>query len=284
MRKRTPYTTILCTVLSVLALLTVQHLSAQHYIGVRGGYGGAMGRLHLTYGKADGTMMWNKYTGSLVWKYYSEQQVVGGVSAELEYQMRGYRIYNFGDIVSDTTRYTAKMRTVRSVTLPLIWQPHLYFAKQRLRLFVNAGFTLSYNLGINETYTVTRYGFDAVGNRMIESTTSEYKMDTARDNRWNYGICFGGGLGVLFGRWEVAAEARYYYGMSDILRTVTKYQFNQERSIRSELDNLYFTVGVFFRLGKGGIKEPPLGRRKAPPARDNDFRTIKLDGMRYRGR
>lgn len=267
--------------------------TAQHYIGAKGGYGAAYGRVYSIWGTAESSMLWNKPTFGVVWKYFSSQQVVGGFSAELEYQARGYRIYDQGvlsspPVISDTTTYRAKTRTVSSITMPLIWQPHLYMMNRKVRVFVSAGITLSYNLGMGDTWTATDYKATkervevAPGvfeQRWVQTVTSEtmpYEMQTARDVRWNYGWLGGLGFGVLLGRWEVFAEGRYYYGMSDILRTRTKYQFNEERSIRSELDNIYITMGVTFRLGKGGITEPPLRRRRAIPASENDFRNIKL--------
>jgi hypothetical protein len=78
-------------------------------------------------------------------------------------------------------------------------------------------------------------------------------------------------------RLEIFAEGRYYYGMSDILRTKTRYVFNEEESIRSELDNLYITMGVTFRLGKGGILAPPLSKRRRAQAASDDFTTIKTN-------
>jgi hypothetical protein len=252
--------------------------AAQHYVGAKVGYGAAMGRFYPQY---ESPLIWNKYTGGVMWKYYSPQQVVGGVAAELEYQTRGYRLYE--GVVSDTTEYTSKTRVVNSISLPLIWQPHLYMANRHIRVFINAGIVLSYNLGVGESLTTIKYDFDTEGERTINNYTTPYKMITARDNRWNYGICGGFGFGVLFGRWEVFAEGRYYFGMSDILRTKTKYPFNEQGTIRSELDNLFITVGVFFKLGKGGITEPPLKRRDKNAYRDNpdDFRNIKLDNMKY---
>ena len=266
----------------LLFMLAAGSVSAQHYVGVKGGYGAAMGRF---YPKPDKSLFaWNKYTGGVMWKYYSDQQVVGGVSAELEYQTRGYTITR--GLPSKTGNYMAETRTVNSITMPLIWQPHLYLAKQRIRVFINAGFTLSYNLGFGDTATETRYTYDEnTGIQTSTATTVPYIMGVAKDVRWNYGICGGLGFGVLFGRFEVFAEARYYFGMSDILRNKTTYTFNDVNwgsgSIRSELDNLFINVGFFFRLGKGGITERPLGKRKPPPPRDNDFRNVKLNNMGY---
>lgn len=254
------------------ALLLSLPAAAQHYVGVKGGYGAASGRF---YPKYETSMTWGKYTGGVMWKYYSAQQVVGGVSAELEFQQRGYRLYE--GLVSDTTSYIAKTRTVSSITLPLIWQPHLYLANRHIRVFLNAGVTFSYNLGINDKMTVFNYNYnESTGQATTSTTTTDYTMIRARDNRWNYGLCGGLGFGVLFGRWEVFAEARYYYGMSDILRNKTKYTFNEQGTIRSELDNLFVNVGFFIRIGQGGIKAPPLKRKKDKAPDTNDFRNIKL--------
>jgi hypothetical protein len=241
--------------------------SAQHYVGLTGGYGAAQGRF---YPAEETSMTWGKMSGGVAWKYYSPQQVVGGVGAELLYMARGYRI-DRGNM--------STIRTVNSITMPLIWQPHLYFARRHLRVFVNAAFTFTYNLGVGDT--VTELSRVIVDGKVVSqsSIVTPYKMIAPRDGRWNYGIMGGAGFGVLFGRWEVAAEARYYYGMSDILRTQTRYMFNDY--IRSELDNLSINLSVYFRLGKGGITEPPLRRTPAPPPGDGDFRNIKLDNMRY---
>ena len=263
------------TILAVAAAVALSlPASAQHYIGAKAGYGAASGRF---YPKYEASMTWGKYTGGVMWKYYSAQQVVGGVSAELEFQQRGYSLVHSG-IKSDTTSYTTRIRTVNSITMPLIWQPHLYFANRHVRIFLNAGITLSYNLGINETLTEFDYKYDDKTKTATTLTvTVPYTMIRARDNRWNYGLCGGFGFGVLFGRWEVFAEARYYYGMSDILRNKTKYTFNEQGTIRSELDNLYVNFGFFFRLGKDGIKAPPLRRNREKVPDTNDFRNIKLN-------
>lgn len=267
MKRRLAYILLAAIVAAAMSLPA----AAQHYIGAKGGYGGAQGRF---YPRKESSFIWNKYTGGVMWKYYSEQQVVGGVSAELEYQMRGFRI--FEGVVSDTTSYTSLTRTVGTITVPLIWQPHLYFAKRHVRVFLNAGVTFSYNLGLNDQVTTFTHNVDRDGVVTTSTETVGYTMITARDNRWNYGVCGGLGVGVLFGRWEIFAEARYYYGMSDIIRNKTKYTFNELGTIRSELDNLFVNVGFFIRLGKGGIKAAPLKRNRDRRPDTNDFRNIKL--------
>ncbi|UKI39736.1 MAG: PorT family protein [Alistipes putredinis] len=145
-------------------------------------------------------------------------------------------------------------RTVNSITVPILWQPHFYLFNRHARVFIEAGITFSYNLG--DSYVETGTKRDGVTDRY------RYGFMTARDCRMGYGLCGGGGLSVFAGRVEFCASARYYYGFSDILRNRTKYSANP---LRSELDNLFITFGVWVRLGKGGILAPPL--RRTPTAR-----------------
>lgn len=109
---------------SLLALLSLVALpaSGQHYVGLKGGAGSASGRFHPLPDKSG--MILGKPTAGLVWKYFSAQQVVGGFSVELEYQARGYRLFD-GDVISGETSYTTFTRTVNSITMPMVWHPHL---------------------------------------------------------------------------------------------------------------------------------------------------------------
>lgn len=264
--------------LTLVMLLCASTVAGQHYVGVKGGFGGATGRFYPMYYPVSGgdqtfehQTEWGKKTAGIMWKYYGTQQVLGGVGAELEFQQRGYTIATSG-INTPERNYTVRRRTLNSITMPLVWQPHLYFAKRRVRVFLSAGVTLSYNLDGGGKYIEQTWR----GGELTGTTTVPYTMHTARDVRWNYGWLGGFGFGVLVGRMEVFAEGRYYYGMSDILRTKTKYIFNEMGSIRSELDNVSITMGVYFRLGKGGIKEAPLRKpRRAAPG-ESDFRNVKL--------
>jgi hypothetical protein len=160
--------------------------------------------------------------------------------------------------------------------------------KRKVRFFLSGGITFSYNTGIGDKYTITDY---VAGKERVEispgtfedrwtqtstTITEPYRMQTARDVRWHCGWLGGAGFSVLVDRFEIFAEGRYYYGMSDIMRNDTKYLFNEERTLRSELDNIFISVGVTFRLGKGGILAPPL-RWKAAPTGSGGFDKIKLN-------
>jgi hypothetical protein len=227
-------------------------------------------------------MMLGKSTAGFVWKYFSPQQVVGGVSAELEFQQRGYRLFYGTGVLTGTGDYYETMRTVNSITLPVMWQPHLYMINRRVRFFVGLGVTFSYNTGLGEKLTSTHYKWNnETKTHTPESTTISQTMQTARDVRWGYGWIGGAGLSLLVNRWEMFAEGRYYYGMGDILRTSSKFMFHDDtlyrngKVLRSELDNIYISVGVTFRLGKGGLLAPPLRKHRPAPDDDDSFTNIR---------
>lgn len=269
--------------LAAILVAGAARVAAQHYVGVRGGYGAAHGRFEKQPAKS--ALVMGRYTGGVSWRYFSALPNIGAIGADLEFQMRGYRHFrpdNENEKISDTTSYTVRERTVSTLTLPFVWQPHFYIINRHVRVSLVAGVTLSYNTGVGDRFTTTRYDYDeGTKTQTATSSSTDYRMTTARDVRWNYGWLGGASIGVLAGRWEVSVEGRYYYGMSDLLRNRSKYQFHDDveqwRPLRSELDNIFITVGVSYRLGKGGILAPPARRRGAPMPAGGDFRNIKLN-------
>lgn len=265
-------------IIAIIALCTAVPAFGQHYVGVKGGYGAAMGRFYTKPKKS--ALVVGKYTGGVSWRYFSPLRVFGGVGVDLEWQQRGYRLSDGPGGVTAADSYTTTERTVSSVTMPLVWYPHFYLARRHLRVYGVAGVSVSYNTGIGDRVTTTEYLYSAgTGTQTSTSTTADYRMNTARDVRWGYGWLGGAGFEVMAGRWSVAAEGRYYFGMSDVLRNKVKYPFHEgsyasQFPLRSELDNIFITVGVYCRLGRGGILAPPRRARQQGTGAAN-FRNIK---------
>lgn len=236
----------------LLILFSATGASAQHYLGVRGGYGFGSSRLYPKEHKT--SWLGGLATGGVSWKFYSPEKVLGGVEVDLLYIQQGFR-YNIASDQVDDAHY---QRKVNSVMLPLFWQPHVYLARQRLRIFVNAGVTFSYN--IDQTYEYV-YA-DSQGGRHSES--GSYKMYMTTDNHWAYGLCAGGGFGWAIGKWEVVAEFRYYIGYSDLMKNVNRnpdvdpHEMGRSyKLLRSPLDKMEVNFGFYYRLGKGGIRSKP---------------------------
>lgn len=225
---------ITLTLFFLLGSLCVQ---AQHYVGVRGGWGGGNARFNP---KVETAMQWGLYSGGVSYKFYSSVKYVGAIQFDLQYTGKGYvtREEPGADI--------SYHRTINSFELPFMWQPHFYFFQRHARFFLNLGVNFSYNLDSKQWYESSEQG---VYNESI------YPMKLVRDARFGYGLCGGGGISVLAGRWDITFEARYSLGYSDILRSTAKY--TPSPYSQSPLDNLNFSLGVYYRLGKGGLREAP---------------------------
>ncbi|MBR5829857.1 MAG: PorT family protein [Tidjanibacter sp.] len=246
-------------VLGVLLLLLVGTDGAQaqrQYFGFKGGWGEGDIRLYPHWTSPP---VWGKLNGGFYWVYYGggknsaylADDYTGGICVEVELLQRGFQ---YAALDRSTKRYTYG-REINSIMVPIMWQPHALLLDERLRIFLNAGTTLSYNLnwGSREFY--------------IENETGEivdeydYEWITVRDNRWAYGLVVGLGAGWRSGNIEVMFEGRYYFGYSDIVKRKTIYLGTQ--FLRSPLDNINFSLGVAYCWEHSGSWSFSPAKRKA---------------------
>lgn len=229
--------------LSALVFAGIGQAGAQHYIGIRGGYGSGTARF---YPKPETGSVWGLYHGGVSWKFYTDEAFVGGVQADLLYMQQGFKVWSMGidpENVDKRRRIGYYQRTTDAVMMPVMWQPHIYMFRQRLRIFMNAGITFSYVMSSKER---------TVDYQAETDVANDYEMKLTRDNRFGYGLVGGGGISYVAGRMEFFTEVRYYIGYSDILKRKTKYELNDYQ--RSPLDGLQIAAGIYFRLGKGAIR------------------------------
>lgn len=220
------------TVVLTAALLFMSALSAgaQHYIGVRGGWGMGYGRFEPVSRYING-QVWGLWSGGVQWKYYGQVRYIGALGAEVEFIQRAYKYSRS----LNSEDYTS--RVVNSVNIPVIWHIHMNTANNRFRVFLNAGVWGSYNF--RRSYeTIMSNGF---------KTTRPYDFKLVKDNPLGFGLLGGVGFNVVFDRWEFMFEGRYYFSYGDILRNNAVYAGNP---VRSPLDNVSFSLGFFYRLGK----------------------------------
>ena len=246
--------------LLLLLLCGIQPVRAQHYVGVRGGFGGGTCAF---FPKEETGTVWGLYSGGVSWKYYSRERYIGGIEVDALLMQQGFRQYTtFDKLPTDTTTYMD--RTVNSVMVPIFWQPHFYFFRRSVRVFINLGVTFSYNID-------SHYSWYSKIEGLLES--HDYPMKLTRDNRWGYGLCGGGGIGVSLKRFELLVEGRYYFGYGDILRNRNKYEGNP---LRSPLNSIQVSAGLYYRLGKGGILAPP-SKRVAEKIRRRELERMVAD-------
>lgn len=227
---------------------------AQHTVGVFGGVGTASMR---PYPKKEMKSIFPAISAGFSWRYYSLPRYVGAVGVDVEFLQRGFQYgHTYTSTYDDVTgleqrEYHFYKRKFNSIMVPIVWQPHVYLAKNHVRLYLEAAVTFSYNFGGDYSYE-------------IKDDAGDYDWRVERDNRWNYGLAGGGGFAVLFGRYELGFRARYYFGYADILKNSNKYYDNGTdgaenpfyyNPLKSPLDNLTFNITFAYRFNKDGFDE-----------------------------
>ena len=242
----------------IMALLPTTKLSAQHTLTLTGGTGVATARF---YPAQETKWMWGSENFGLSWRFYSERpRFVGAIGIDLEYLERGFNMgYTYtsewvgeGNDRKEVRHYQFYNRKINSLMLPLVWQPHFYVAKNRLRIYIEAALVFSYNISSSYSYENDRY------------PAGKYEWKIPRDNRFSYGLAGGAGFSVLLGQVEVGLRARYHFGYSDILKNRNKYYSNDTDGrenpfgyspLRSPLDNINLCLTVGWRFNKRGFDE-----------------------------
>ncbi len=242
-----------------VSLASWQGVKAQHTLGFTMGYGMANGRFQP---QQEMRAIWGTYSGGVTWRYYGKQRIVGGFGIDLEFVQQGFSFATNASLVEDKNDKTALLyytRKINTLMLPIVWQPHVYMFKHRLRLYMEAAATFSYNL--SSTWEQEDW-VDPKTQGEKKTTGGTYDFKLARDNRWGYGLAGGAGLSLLIKQFELNFRARYYFGYSDIVRNRNKYANNAEDGpenpfystpMRSPLDNLTISIGLSYRFNKEGF-------------------------------
>jgi hypothetical protein len=243
---------------------------AQHTLGITGGLGASTARF---YPKYEMKPLIGDMNFGISWRYYSLPRFVGAVGVDLEFMQRGFSHgYSYSSSIDDrgeeVREYNFYSRHLNSIMLPIVWQPHVYLAKNHVRLYLEAALTFSYNFGGDYKYEDT-------------GLSGSYDWRLERDNRWNYGLAGGGGFALLFGRYELGVRARYYFGYADLLRNMNKYYDNATDGaenpflttpLRSPIDNLNLSVTLAYRFNKEGFDEWFY----KPPKRDRSSKEFRF--------
>lgn len=254
------------------ALMCSGRAMAQHTLTLTGGTGASYARF---YPAEETKWLWGCENFGVAWRYYSEKpRFVGAVGVDLEYMERGFKLgwtytsewVGEGDEKREVRHYQFYTRKVNTIMLPLVWQPHFYLIKNRLRVFIEAALVFSYNISSNYEYEENR------------RPGGNYEWKVPRDNRFGYGLSGGAGFALLFGQVEVGLKAKYNFGYSDILKNRNKYYSNSTDGyenpfyyspLRSPIDNLSFSLTVGWRFNKRGFNEWFVVRPKREKALDN---------------
>lgn len=267
-------------ILSVTLLLATTVLHAQHTFGVMGGYGTAS---EAIYPAVTGRTMYGLPNAGVSWRTYSSQQVVGCFGLDLQYIQRGFSFSPYTSTGADdeTVELDYYTRKINTLMVPIVWQPHFYMLERRVRVFFEAAVTFSYDFSSTYNNDYARQLMLDAGGEDDGSYGGKYDYMTARDNRFGYGLAGGGGLALLLGRIEILARARYYFGLSDVVRNRNKYYSNMidgsenpfsTSPVRSSINNFIINFGVNYHFGPEGFASWDVKKVKAKIGRTFDYK------------
>lgn len=266
--------------LSIALLLATATLHAQHTFGVMGGYGSSSENI---YPSVEGRSIYGLPNYGVSWRTYSAERVVGCVGIDLMYMKRGFSYSPYTVTTDEDVELFYYTRKINTLMVPIVWQPHFYMLERRVRVFFEAAVTFSYDMSSTFDNDYARQADADIG---VDTNNYEGKYDymTARDNRLGYGLAGGGGIALLMGRFEILARARYYYGLSDVVRNRNKYYSNETDGyenpfsltpIRSTLSSFTLNFGMNYRFGSyDGFKSWGVQRIKVKMGRKFDYKGV----------
>ena len=251
------------TLVIALSVVMISESKAQHTIAVTGGSGYATAR---PYPDQKMRPIWGTYQAGVSWRYYSMPRFIACFGIDVELLQRGFSFAPYPNKYESKKDYKYYTRTLNSIMVPIVWQPHAYLFKKHLRIYLEAAPTFSFNF-CSKFYNDEKHAININGT-VDAPISGKYEFRPERDNRFMYGLRGGGGFDLIFGQVEVGVRAMYDFGYSDILRNRTNYYDNNLDSVtkpgenpfyltplRSPLDNVTVSVKIGFRIGKDGFKE-----------------------------
>ena len=203
------------------------HYSLRVSVGVKGGVD--FSRVFFNPSVKQGMLTGG--VAGVTFRYIEENHF--GLIAELNWEQRGWK-ENFEGAPYHYSR------TVNYLQIPLL--AHIYFGR-RGRLFFNAGPEVGFVLGSS-----TKANFDPENTAGLPGYPSDIKrtdeMKLPVKQKVDFGISAGlGGEFFVAPRHSLYLEARFYYGLGNILRSGRQEPFSASNSM-----SVMATVGWWFRI------------------------------------
>jgi hypothetical protein len=199
------------------------NLTAQHFIGVTGGYG-----LNTLSSSISGESFGNVGSAlnyGLVYKYYSGKWV--GIQAGINYTEKGYLNYE-RELVPDSDKINLidkSSRRFQMIEVPFVTQFH--YELWKLRAIANAGVYGAYLLSAES-----------------KAILPDAPLDNYSFNHFDYGLRFGGGIAILLPPIELQFEFNYSVGLGYVYDTYARSNF----ATYNRLSQMLFSASVFFAL------------------------------------
>ncbi len=266
-------------ILTLAAIIATTTLHAQHTLGFMAGWGSGGDSI---YPAVENRSTYGLINAGVSWRTYSESLVVGCFGVDLQYIERAFSFSPSSAQVVEGEQLYYYTRRINTIMVPIVWQPHFYMVERRVRVFGEAAATISYD--ISSTYNNDFQRQIEIKNGTFDPDakySGKYEYMTARDNRFGYGLFGGGGVALLFGKYEIVGRVRYYIGLSDVVRNRNKYYSNNNDGyenpftltpIRSSLNGLSASFGVNYHFGPSGFASWGVKRVKAKIGNKFDYK------------
>jgi hypothetical protein len=185
---------------------------AQHFFGIREGV--STSRVLFNPVRRDSSTFQTLNLG-LVYKYY--RTTWSGIELGVNYSEKGY-------VLDDTTR------RFRVLEIPILSQFH--YEVWHIRILANMGLYASWQLSAEKSF---------LRDEKIEKQMYDVE---GRDNRFEYGMHFGGGVGYMLDPFEIQFEVGYQYGLSYL----KKPRYNNERIMFTHFTQMIFSLAVLVKI------------------------------------
>lgn len=152
------------------------------------------------------------YFGGFGLRFLNEKKA--GVQLELNYALRSYRE------TIDSVNYQG--RNYKYLEIPFLM--HLEFGRSKTKYHIHFGPHLGYALSAEQELMEDG-----------EITIEPYELLPNRDNRWDYGLAFGFGIGYDIGPGKLQAEGRYMYSFGNIEKSLLVTRTSQPVNIQLSL-------------------------------------------------
>jgi len=211
----------------LLTLFCCSSLSAQHLIGVRGGYNTS----GIDFQRNDQPKTIPTYQNfSLLYTYYHpmwDMFPFFGIQTGINIEQQGFAMPGGHPELYDITRY-------QSLNIPFVSQFHVDFWK--MRILVNLGAFGGYRFNTKERYYINE----------TELISNKYVYD-CYDVRIDYGFIGGGGLSIRFDPFEFHLECNYKYSLSMLYHPK---RLSNSYYIYVYPHQLIFSLALHYRLSK----------------------------------
>ena len=170
-----------------------------------------------------------KYNGGVVARWITQRHF--GLQAELNYSMRGWeREFISQSHIDAGYEYS---RSLNYLELPLM--THIYFGDKAFRVFFNLGPQIGIFLSDKETTNIT-------------PSVNFMEVGKAVENKFDWGICGGGGMEIFTKTGSYIVEARYYYGLGNIFKNSRDIENEVRKDPFSQSSNAVISVNFTYLI------------------------------------